>query len=71
MSHAPGDRVSHVQYGDGTIVSTNEYHTIIDFDAHGPRTFASPRVVLTATSTPAPPKPTRRRRTKAAGTSPA
>ena len=55
--YASGDRVAHSQYGDGTINSVNEYHTVIDFDAHGVRTFSSPRVVLVASSTPAPVKP--------------
>ena len=66
MAYAPGDRVTHTQYGDGTLVSTNEYHTVIDFDAHGRRTFSSPRVVLGAASTPAPEKPVRRTRRKRA-----
>lgn len=66
MTYAPGDRVMHTQYGDGTLVSTNEYHTVIDFDAHGLRTFSSPRVVLSASSTPAPPKPVRRPRVRRA-----
>ena len=57
----PGDRVTHSQYGDGTVRSANEYHTIIEFDAHGPRTFSSSRVVLHASSTPAPEKPVRRK----------
>jgi hypothetical protein len=61
MAYAPGDRVNHEQYGHGTLVSINEYHTVIDFDAHGRRTFSSPRVVLAASSTPAPPKPVRAR----------
>jgi hypothetical protein len=52
-----GDRVAHTQYGDGTVTSVNEYHTVIDFDAHGTRTFSSPRVVLVPSSTPAPVKP--------------
>ena len=69
MTYAPGDRVMHTQYGDGTLVSTNEYHTIIDFDAHGLRTFSSPRVVLTTASTLAPPKPVRRPRAKRAARS--
>ena len=64
MAYTPGDRVMHQQYGDGTVVSINEYHTVIDFDAHGPRTFSSPRVVLQTTSTPAPIKPVRRTRAK-------
>jgi hypothetical protein len=60
-TRTPGDRVTHTQYGDGTVRSANEYHTIIDFDAHGERTFSSPRVVLGSSSTPAPVKPVRKK----------
>ena len=60
-----GDRVAHAQYGDGTVSSANHYHTVIEFDAHGARTFASPRVVLTHSTTPAPEKPVRGRKTAA------
>lgn len=61
---AIGDRVSQAQYGDGTVSSVNEYHTKVDFDVHGPRTFASSRVVLTPSDTLAPVKAaTRRKRT--------
>lgn len=60
-----GDRVAHAQYGDGTVSSVNHYHTVIDFDTHGARTFASPRVVLTASTTPAPEKPVRGKRVAA------
>ena len=60
LKYAPGDRVAHTQYGDGTLNSVNEYHTVIDFDAHGVRTFSSPRVVLTPSSIPAPVKPPKR-----------
>ena len=67
---APGDRVMHEQYGDGTLVSVNEFHTVIEFDAHGRRTFSSPRVVLTTSSTPAPAKPIRKRTTKKAAVDP-
>jgi hypothetical protein len=59
---AAGDRVAHGQYGDGTVISVNEYHTIIDFDAHGLRTFSSPRVQLAAATSVAPVKPPTRRR---------
>ena len=59
--HSAGDRVAHAQYGDGTVSSVNEYHTVIEFDAHGVRTFASPRVVLTHSTTPAPEKPPKRK----------
>jgi hypothetical protein len=58
--HSAGDRVAHAQYGDGTVSSVNEYHTVIEFDAHGVRTFVSPRVVLTHSTTPAPEKPKRK-----------
>jgi hypothetical protein len=56
-----GDRVAHAQYGDGTVSRVNEYHTVIDFDAHGERTFVSPRVVLTDSMVPAPAKPVRKK----------
>jgi hypothetical protein len=65
VKYTPGDRVAHAQYGDGTVNSMNEYHTVIEFDAHGVRTFSSPRVVLAASLTPAPVKPAKpARRTK-------
>ena len=56
-NYTQGDRVAHTQYGDGTVSSVNVYHTVIDFDAHGVRTFSSPRVVLVASSTPPPVRP--------------
>lgn len=60
-TYSAGDRVAHSQYGDGTISSVNQYHTVIEFDAHGARTFASPRVVLTHSATPAPEKPAQKK----------
>ena len=54
-----GDRVDHFQYGPGTLSSLNEYHTVIDFDGHGKRTFVSSRVALTDSAVPAPEKPAR------------
>lgn len=60
-NYSTGDRVSQVQYGDGTVTAANEYHTVIDFDQHGSRTFATSRVQLERASTEAPPKPVRRR----------
>jgi hypothetical protein len=55
--YAIGDRVSHGQYGDGTVMRVDQYHTVIQFDAHGTRTFSSPLVVLTSATTVAPAKP--------------
>lgn len=60
---AVGDRVSQPQYGAGTIAAADEYHTTIDFDDHGVRTFATPMVKLERSTTIAPvrPKSTRRK----------
>ena len=41
-----GDRVSQQQYGPGTVAAANEYHTTVDFDEHGSRTFATSIVKL-------------------------
>ena len=47
---AKGDRVSHSQYGPGTITDLDVHHTVIDFDAHGAKRFVTSRVVLERTS---------------------
>lgn len=57
-----GDRVSQPQYGAGTVAACNEYHTTIDFDEHGPRTFATAIVKLERSTTVAPPRPKTRRK---------
>jgi hypothetical protein len=49
-----GDRVSHGQYGPGTITELDVHHTVIDFDGHGLRRFVTSRVVLDRTSDPGP-----------------
>jgi hypothetical protein len=60
-----GDRVVQPTYGMGTLVEVNEHHTVIDFDEHGRRVFATRLVVLQATNEPAPHKaPTRKRAVK-------
>ncbi len=51
-----GDRVSQPTYGPGTLVEVNEHHTVIDFDEHGRKTFATRLVTLQASSEPAPNK---------------
>ena len=60
--YSAGDRVSQSQYGDGTVMIANEYHTIINFDEHGSRTFATPLVRLERSSTAAPAKAAKTRR---------
>jgi hypothetical protein len=57
-----GDRVVQPTYGPGTLVEVNEHHTVIDFDEHGRRTFATRLVVLQATNEPAPNRPASRKR---------
>ena len=57
-----GDRVVQPTYGAGTLVEVNEQHTVIDFDEHGRRTFATRLVVLQATNEPAPHKAATKKR---------
>jgi hypothetical protein len=57
-----GARVSQSTYGPGTITVANEHHTIIEFDEHGSRTFATAIVHLEASNTVAPERPKRARR---------
>ena len=45
----------------GTLVEVNEHHTVIDFDEHGRRVFATRLVTLQATNEPAPAKAPRKR----------
>ena len=60
-----GDRVMQPTYGTGTLVEVNEHHTVIDFDEHGRRTFATRLVTLQASNEPAPNQaPTRKRAVK-------
>ena len=56
-----GKRVLQDQYGSGTVVESNERHTVIDFDDHGVKRFVTTMVDLKASTTPAPAK-TRRSR---------
>ena len=61
-AYSIGTRVSQTQYGAGTITSVNEYHTVIDFDEHGSRTFATNMVQLGPCDSPAPIREVRKRR---------
>jgi hypothetical protein len=57
-----GDRVTQANYGDGTITGADDHHTVIDFDGHGIKTFATSLVVLERTSAPAPARAAKTRR---------
>lgn len=59
-----GDRVMQTTYGSGTITLVNEYHTIVDFDEHGSRTFVTRMVQLEASNTVAPERPRRTKRAR-------
>ena len=65
-TYVTGKRVLQEQYGSGTILESNQYHTAIDFDDHGVRKFVTGMVELKASSVPAPTKPKRKTRKKAA-----
>ncbi len=60
VKYSPGRRLSQAQYGVGTVVECNEYHTVIDFDEHGVRVFSTPVVELKPSSVPAPVKTKRK-----------
>ena len=66
MVFTKGTRVQQPDYGAGTIVETNEHHTLIAFDEGGVRKFVTSMVALTRTDTPAPATPPRRGRRSAA-----
>jgi hypothetical protein len=59
--YAKGDRVSQPQYGTGTVMSTDEFHTVIDFDEHGSRTSATRLMRVESSNTAAPPAKPRRK----------
>ena len=54
--YSVGDRVAQPQYGAGTVTAANEFHTTIDFDEHGCRTFKTAIVKLERSATAAPPR---------------
>ena len=63
---AKGSRVKQSDYGSGTVASSDERYTIIEFDNHGRRTFVTDMVTLDKSDEPAPNKPEKARRKKAA-----
>jgi hypothetical protein len=54
--YTTGARVAQGQYGPGTIVESNEHHTVIDFDEHGVRRFVTMMVKLESSAVAAPAK---------------
>jgi hypothetical protein len=57
-------------YGSGTVTSSDEKYTVIEFDEHGRRVFLTDVVTLTKSDAPAPNKPAKAKRTKKAAAEP-
>ena len=64
--YTKGSRVMQGTYGSGTVTSSDEKYTVIEFDDHGRRVFLTDVVTLTKSDSPAPNKPTKAKRKKAA-----
>lgn len=62
---AKGNRVTQANYGAGTITSSDERYTVIEFDNHGQRKFVTDMVTLGQTDEPAPKKKAATRKKKA------
>lgn len=60
------NRVAHAQYGNGTITSTDEQYTVIEFDEHGRKMFITNMVSLEASGEPAPARASRAKRARKA-----
>ena len=65
---AKGSRVTQSTYGAGTVTSSDERYTVIEFDQHGRRVFLTDMVSLAKTDEPAPKKPVKEKRAKKAKT---
>ena len=65
---AKGNRVTQSDYGSGTITSSDERYTVIEFDHHGRRVFVTDMVTLGKSDEPAPDRPARKTRKTAAKT---
>ncbi len=64
--YTKGSRVTQATYGSGTVTTSDEKYTVIEFDEHGRRVFLTDVVTLTKSETPAPNKPSKAKRKKAA-----
>jgi hypothetical protein len=60
--YAKGNRVTQSDYGVGTIASSDERYTVIEFDNHGRRVFVTDMVTLGKSDEPAPDRPAKKAR---------
>jgi hypothetical protein len=65
---AKGSRVSQPTYGAGTVTSSDERYTVIEFDQNGRKVFLTDMVSLSKTDQPAPDRPVKEKRTRAKST---
>jgi hypothetical protein len=63
--YTKGSRVTQATYGAGTVTSSDEKYTVIEFDDHGRKVFLTDVVTLNKSDAPAPNKPTKSKRKKA------
>jgi hypothetical protein len=64
--YGKGNRVTQSTYGAGTVTSSDDKYTVIEFDLHGRRVFLTDMVTLGKTDEPAPNKPPKERKKKVA-----
>jgi hypothetical protein len=50
MTFRTGDRVTNARFGAGTVTKIDAFHTTVDFDSRGERTFLSSKAALTPLS---------------------
>jgi hypothetical protein len=62
--YAKGQRVSQATYGAGTVTSSDEKYTVIEFDEQGRRVFLTDMMKLGQTDVPAPAKAGKEKRTR-------
>lgn len=60
--YTKGHRVTQADYGTGTISSSDERYTVIEFDNHGRRVFVTDMVTLGKSDEPAPDRPAKKAR---------
>jgi hypothetical protein len=69
--YGKGNRVTQATYGAGTVTSSDDKYTVIEFDQHGRKVFLTDMVTLGKTDEPAPNRPVKEKKKKAAAAKPA
>jgi len=64
--YGKGNRVTQATYGAGTVTSSDDKYTVIEFDQHGRKVFLTDMVTLGKTDEPAPNRPAKEKKKKAA-----